>query len=239
MRDAFLDTRYLKVNGRPVFAIYRPTRHPSIAAFIQQWQGLASQNGLPGLHFVAHLTTRESGWDYKAAGFDGSLVVSTKSVFSSSMRNLFDRFPSNGSGNGAHPHTHNGDRHLSEELRHWLWRRGRAVRGEFANVRLYRHALPYLLEGCSSESSAYPCVTPNWDNSARVGNRAYVLHESTPELFRGHLREALSLVESRPEQERMIFIKSWNEWAEGNYIEPDQKFGMDYLKVIREEVVTA
>jgi hypothetical protein len=63
-----------------------------------------------------------------------------------------------------------------------------------------------------------------------------VLHESTPELFRTHLREALDLVKPRDPEQRLIFLKSWNEWAEGNYLEPDQKFGRDYLKVVGEEL---
>jgi Glycosyltransferase WbsX len=50
------------------------------------------------------------------------------------------------------------------------------------------------------------------------------------------LQEALNLVKPRRIEERIIFVKSWNEWAEGNYLEPDQRFGHDYLKVIREEV---
>ena len=63
-----------------------------------------------------------------------------------------------------------------------------------------------------------------------------MLHDSTPELFRTHLRDALNLVKSHPVEHRLVFIKSWNEWAEGNYLEPDQKFGHEYLKVVREEV---
>jgi len=66
-----------------------------------------------------------------------------------------------------------------------------------------------------------------------------VLHESTPELFREHLRDALNLVKSRSIEDRIILIKSWNEWAEGNYLEPDQRFGQEYLRVIREEVSAA
>jgi hypothetical protein len=63
-----------------------------------------------------------------------------------------------------------------------------------------------------------------------------VLHDSTPELFRLHLRQALDLVQSRAPEERIVFIKSWNEWAEGNYLEPDQKYGHAYLDAVRDEL---
>jgi hypothetical protein len=63
-----------------------------------------------------------------------------------------------------------------------------------------------------------------------------VLTDSTPELFRAHLREAIDIVRTREPEHRVIFVKSWNEWAVGNYLEPDLLFGSAYLEVIREEL---
>ncbi|MDP1703418.1 MAG: glycoside hydrolase family 99-like domain-containing protein, partial [Sulfurimicrobium sp.] len=82
----------------------------------------------------------------------------------------------------------------------------------------------------------YPLVLPNWDNTPRTGMRGLVFHNATPELFRGHLREAISRVAERPADERIVFLKAWNEWAEGNHIEPDQKWGRAWLEAIREEL---
>jgi hypothetical protein len=223
LRNAFLDQRYLRVDGRPIFVIFRPAELPGVTKFIQEWQDLAVRAGLPGLHFVAHLFHDESTWDYRSRGFDSCVVVSTRKVFGMSVREMFPRATGDARG----------------ELSEWLWRRRRSLLGQFSNVRLYRHALPYLLEGCSEQPGFYPCVTPNWDNTPRSGVRGIVLHEATPELFRTHLRNALALVQHRPMNQRLVFIKSWNEWAEGNYLEPDQKFGRDYLKVVHEEVSTS
>jgi len=63
-----------------------------------------------------------------------------------------------------------------------------------------------------------------------------VFHNATPELFRGHLREAVSRVKDRPADQRIVFLKAWNEWAEGNHVEPDLKWGRAWLEVIRDEV---
>jgi lipopolysaccharide biosynthesis protein len=63
-----------------------------------------------------------------------------------------------------------------------------------------------------------------------------VLHGSTPELFRRQLRFALNLVADVPVERRIVFIKSWNEWAEGNHLEPDLRFGHGYLRVLMEEI---
>jgi lipopolysaccharide biosynthesis protein len=238
LRNAFLDKRYMRVDGRPIFVIYRPNEFPNVTAFIQEWQELALQCGLPGIHFVAHLFSYESTWDYKSRGFDSCIVVSTIKVFGVSIREHFVTANENGSRTKL-PHSQNGSSGdlARGEFRQWLWRRSRSSLGRFSNMRLYRHALPHLLDGCSDEPSVYPGVTSNWDNTPRSGVRGFVLHESTPELFQIHLRDALDLVKSRTMDQRLIFIKSWNEWAEGNYLEPDQKFGLDYLKAVREEIL--
>ena len=67
--------------------------------------------------------------------------------------------------------------------------------------------------------------------------RGLVFHNATPELFRGHLREAIGRVSNREAEQRIVFLKAWNEWAEGNYVEPDQKWGRAWLEVIREEIL--
>ena len=64
-----------------------------------------------------------------------------------------------------------------------------------------------------------------------------VLHESNPELFRSQLRTAIHQVRANEPSQRLVFIKAWNEWAEGNYVEPDIKYGTEYLDVIRDEVL--
>jgi Glycosyltransferase WbsX len=81
-----------------------------------------------------------------------------------------------------------------------------------------------------------PSVYPNWDNTPRSGRRGLVLHGSTPARFRVHVRAALDAVAAVPETERFVFVKSWNEWAEGNHLEPDRRFGRGYLEVLAEEL---
>ena len=237
LRDAFLDERYLRIGGRPIFAIYRPLEIPHVARFIQEWQELACRSGLPGIHFVAHLVQGESAWDYKSCGFDSCVVLNTLKVFRVSARELFLEANKNWSRRSTlHSQMGSNGDFYRGELRHWLWRQSRALSGQFSEVRLYRNAQRFFLDNCSDQADVYPCVIPNWDNTARSGLRGTVLHDSTPDLFRMHLRDALALVQSRTVDQRLVFIKSWNEWAEGNYLEPDKRFGSDYLKVVREEI---
>jgi hypothetical protein len=80
----------------------------------------------------------------------------------------------------------------------------------------------------------FPMVLPNWDNTPRSGKAGLVITSSTPDLFRQHLEQAIASVECRPFERRLIFLKSWNEWAEGNFVEPDAVFGRGYLEAIRQ-----
>ena len=237
LREALLDERYLRVEGRPVFVVYRPKELPDARSFIQQWQNLAVQNGLPGIHFVAHLSPSEAVWDFRSYGFSSSTIVGNLHAFNLPLREVIRRRDARGSAEKVrHAEGARGEKAFEGVVHQWLWRRYRSYAGKFSNVKPYRHALPFMLDGCSEQPDVYPTVTPNWDNTPRSNTRGFVLHDSTPELFRSHVREALDLVKLRPVENRVIFVKSWNEWAEGNYLEPDQRFGHDYLKVLREEV---
>jgi hypothetical protein len=66
-----------------------------------------------------------------------------------------------------------------------------------------------------------------------------VLEGSTPELFRQHVRDALTRIQAKPQQHRLVFLKSWNEWAEGNHMEPDLRFGLGYLEALRSELLAS
>jgi hypothetical protein len=89
----------------------------------------------------------------------------------------------------------------------------------------------------SGEYLQFPSVVPNWDNTPRCGREGYVLKDSTPELFRMYLKAVIAQVSDRELDRRVIFVKSWNEWAEGNYLEPDLRFGRAYLEVCKDEVL--
>ena len=100
----------------------------------------------------------------------------------------------------------------------------------------YKKIMSELLRGQIPNDGKYPIVFPNWDNTPRSGKNGLVMHGSTPELFRIHFRHALQIIQNYPPEHKMVFVKSWNEWAEGNHLEPDLKFGRGYLKVLKEEI---
>ena len=79
----------------------------------------------------------------------------------------------------------------------------------------------------------FPTVLPQWDRTPRAGNGEGIYIHSTPENFQKHLEDALKIVENKQPGHRLIFLKSWNEWGEGNYVEPDLKFGHGFLEAIK------
>ncbi len=100
----------------------------------------------------------------------------------------------------------------------------------------YREVLPGLLPQSLPVDTAFPTTIPNWDNSPRSGANGLTLHGSTPALFARHMRQAIELVADFSPSKRLIFVKSWNEWAEGHHLEPERRFGHGYLQVVRDEL---
>jgi len=89
-----------------------------------------------------------------------------------------------------------------------------------------------ITEDCKKDN-VIPVIAPNWDHSPRSGANAILLHKSTPEHFQKLAQKAVETVKGKPQDQQLIFIKSWNEWGEGNYMEPDLKFGKGYLEALK------
>ena len=82
--------------------------------------------------------------------------------------------------------------------------------------------------------SIIPSVYPSWDLTPRRGSIGTVFTGSTPELFAKHVEQIINATHPIADGEKIVFLKSWNEWAEGNYIEPDLKFGKGYIKALHD-----
>jgi hypothetical protein len=204
---AFRDPRYIRVDGKPVFVIYKPDEIPDITGVMEFWRKRAAEAGLSGLYLIG-VSHRDERWDPRPRGLDASVMQALPA--------RDGRIPRRYLWTKLKP-LQQGNRH---ELKIWD----------------YEEILPILLRQNVVERTDYPVALPNWDNTPRSGMRGLVFHGATPELFRLHLREAVLRVNDRPPEHRIIFLKAWNEWAEGNYVEPDQKWGHAYLEVIRDEL---
>ena len=101
----------------------------------------------------------------------------------------------------------------------------------------YKKASSFFVGDEEYEENIIPTIIPNWDHSPRSRGKSLVLNHAEPSYFARHLKEAIKRIENKPLDHRLAFVKSWNEWAEGNYLEPDLHYGKRYLEVIKKNVV--
>jgi len=203
---AFRDERYLRVDGRPVFYVFRPEDLPNAAEFVDRWQAMARAAGLEGLYLVAEISDRFGvGATYSRMGADGFDA------------GVYQRMPAD-----------------AEGLNRFKMRLRRKLRGG-PEVYPYSSSLPAYPPGLDPKL-LQPGIYPNWDNTPRSGRGGIVLTGASPEKFRAQIRGAIDRVADRPADQRLIWIKSWNEWAEGNHLEPDLVHGRGWLQVLCEEL---
>jgi len=232
--DAFHDRRYLRVRGKPIFVIFRPNNLPNPEGFLELWQNLARENGLAGIHFVAHLFDNEENYPFRSIGYEGAVMTSALKVVNHRIWHVAAKHAA-GFRNSKGP-MQKLERALqgSKSMIRVISRRvAQRIMNWPGSVHDYADARMFFDPERAVANEMYPSVVPRWDNSPRAGKKGVVLHASTPELFEQHFREVLSSVAHRSTEDNIVFVKSWNEWAEGNYLEPDQKFGHGYLHAMK------
>jgi hypothetical protein len=234
---AFRDPRYVRVQGRPLFYIFSAWDLPDIDCFIELWQRLARENGLEGIHFVARCAFEfeRSSPESLSSKLDAFTYSHESRMTSYGIRYLLRRAFWEGrdasiGGVSQRAVARAAMQHAVRRVCSMVTRRPTCVFN-------YEDALPFLRGKAGGKPKVYPSIVPRWDHSPRSGGRRTILHGSTPALFRRHVREVLDDAQVLPADERIVFVKSWNEWAEGNYLEPDQRYGHQYLDVLREEVL--
>ena len=198
------DRRYVTVQGKPLILIYRASSLPNVRETIECWQREARAAGLPGL-YIARVESNFPGEDGPIAGtgLDASVEFQPRSI---GARDIW---------------------WLSGRLRHF------APRGLRRNrVRDYNALVAEALSRPRPEYKRYPCVTPAWDNTSRRAPRlpAQIWIRSSPAAYREWLTETIRRFEPFGPDEDFVFVNAWNEWAEGNHLEPDQKWGRAYLE---------
>jgi hypothetical protein len=211
------DQRYLTVEGKPLFVIYRPHELPDAKEFVDHWRKLGHE-----------------------AGFNGLYLVAMSNRFEEPALDHFDAVVSYGPGDflTTTPPVGTASRLILKGLRTKF---GNYVPGAIRNLLGFPRRFDYAkasaigFERLPRQERFFPCVLSGWDNTPRSGLGGVVFENFSPAKFRVAFRRALDFVRDRKPERRIVFIKAWNEWAEGNYVEPDKNFGSALLDVIREE----
>ena len=209
LASAFVDPRYIRLDGKPLFLVYRPGLLPDPAATAGRWR--EEYFRLTGEELFLCRVTRvpEEMGEPAASGFDAAVEFHP-------FRPLL-----------GHPLPDGLIGRAAGRLRRLLSLPGR-YGGQ--TVYDYRKYVERALAAEPPKHSNIPCVFPSWDNSARL-KEAGVFINSTPALYERWLAAAIQQAQAHPVGGKaLVFINAWNEWAEGAHLEPCQRWGRAYLE---------
>lgn len=201
---AFKDDRYIKIDGKPVFVIYKPLASKEISLFIKVWRKLAQEHGFPGIYFVGHcISDRRNIEKYKNLDLDSINTCCITDFMK--KRNIINRLLS------------------------YVWVHGFKKPYIFKFSKVCDSFFDLQMD---SDEKICPSIITGWDHTPRSGVKGLIIKDETPELFGKYAKKVIDNTKGP-----FVFIKSWNEWAEGNYIEPDLKWGHAYLDVLKDILI--
>jgi len=221
---AWTDPRAIKVDNKPVFIIYRPQRIDKIDEMLNYWRELALQDGVPGLYFIFQkqhelpsnncLRLFDAQFQFQPFEAVSSPEYNEKSIRHSVLFKLV--------------------RSLPERYQDML----RGLRAKFIRELTfhdYDETWKRVVEIREDDRlTTYPGAFVDWDNASRYKKRATIFQGASPEKFSKWFDRLVDTMPKRELPEKFIFLNAWNEWAEGTYLEPDERYGYQYLEVVKD-----
>jgi len=204
----FKSPHYIKVDNKPIFAIFNPNEIPDLNVFLDTFNSLAINNGFNGIYFIADNTDASSK---HAALFDG--YTKSNHLFKKRSRdNIFS--------------------YLKEKL---------TRKFGFNSIGPFCYSYPHLVVNQyvdNNDVKYIPTVFTGWDTTPRHLKRGTILKDFNVETFKQHLKNIRQTIQKninlKNVNNQIVIIKSWNEWAEGNLLEPDNIFGYQLLEAYRD-----
>ncbi|HIF9056739.1 TPA: glycosyltransferase WbsX family protein [Photobacterium damselae] len=200
----FKDKRYIKINGKPVFLIFKIFDIPNAKEWINNFRSIAKDRGFDGVYLIGEFCKEKDILNY---GLDSVL----------NSRDMLN------------------NRSLYEKIRDRLIR-DKFIKESIFSPRVYNYEK--LSRGFNSteteKNNVFPVIIPRWDSTIRHGENGWLLKNSTPRSFKCHIKNVKNILSKKKIDNRIVFLKSWNEWAEGNFIEPDNIYNDEYLKILKD-----
>ena len=201
LAEAFADPRYLRVNGRPLFLVYRATELADPLATTERWRAECVRLGLPEPYLCRVESFAGERGDPQAIGFDAAVEF---------QPNWYEKGP---------PLPAMSQRFTAAEL----------LDREASGVFSYPVASTLAMQRPAVTYKRYRCVMPGWDNSPRRVSAPTIFVGSTPSRYERWLRSVSSSFVPYSEDENLVFVNAWNEWGESNHLEPDTRWGRGFL----------
>ena len=225
---AFRDKRYMKIDGKLIFVIYDPIKFVNVKDFMCTWQSLAKKYGLPGFYFIGMvpstltLTLSQEGPRHRVL----PNLNSSSEIYKYVLSMGFDAINSFGKRRGEMLY----EGTIKNIIKKILGKLGLCP---ISFTYDYEKTVKNFFAPEDSWENVFPTIMPQWDRTPRAGYAEGVYINATPNKFQHHIEQALNIIKDKQPEHKVIFLKSWNEWGEGNYVEPDLYFGKGYLEAIK------
>ena len=214
----FQDPRYIKNSGKPLVILYRPDLIECLNDMLDCWQELAKKNGFSGLEF----------------GYQQIHLDLQRNKDDSRFTYNIEYQPSY-----ANYDLSQGKLSTLRKIKRWLTPKLQKIGINIEQIRAqglikrdYDRVWNAVLARNPSSQKCVPGAFVDWDNTPRRQERGSVFVGATPEKFEKYMTQQIFRAKNVYHQD-MLFLFAWNEWAEGGYMEPDEKYGFAYLEALR------
>lgn len=232
--DFFNDPRYIKVDDKPIFVIYKPQLIPKISKMLNYFQKRAIQEGLNGIAFFCQHPSWILDKKYNPNYFDYIIKFEPFFTYSTigkkidlkkyTLKNYFWNILNE----------NNLSLKILECVKHFRDKMLKTSNIDSSQLQIkdYDEYWKYILDNSISNEKIIQGAFTDWDNTARKTN-GMLFRGASPEKFEKYFNQ---LVNTNKSKDSLIFINAWNEWAEGAYLEPDEKYGYSYLNSVSKAV---
>lgn len=220
----FKDPRYMTENNKPLMVIYIPNIIRKLKKMLDVWSQMARDNGFDGLTFIyqSAASSFDNSWDHSL--FDYGVEMNPGYVGLANRQKNSSFFPK------LMKYSHEIKRFL--HIRRSLLPQKKITEVSKAD---YDYTWQRILElrPISNAPKMIPCAFTDWDNTPRHKERGYLFQGVSPDKFKSYFIQLIDNTKNFYDTD-MIFVFAWNEWAEGGYLEPDEKNGFAFLEAIKE-----
>ncbi|MDX2479780.1 MAG: glycoside hydrolase family 99-like domain-containing protein [Desulfuromusa sp.] len=217
----FEDSRYIKIDGRPVFAIYKDGIGGEIEEYTDAFRAELQTHSINVFlcRFERRIGTTES-FEKAFKIFDAGIEfqpLTRQFPEVKQYKNLISKL---------------------RELQVPFLRKALISFKQIDSIYNYQDVVENDLKYDFQQGwPIFPGVCPGWDNSPRRSEgSALIINDSTPELFKKWSLNKIKMTDWDLLPDRFIFVNAWNEWAEGNHLEPCERWGTKYLSAIQSAI---
>ncbi len=211
--SAFKDQRYIRYKEKPVFIIYKPYDHPDVQLFMKIWNEMIRREGIAErFYFIATIYKTGQAQEMLDKGFDSVTYEAWAKLMSKIIyedQTVFSRLK----------------RICENRILTPIFGHIKKMSYKKVNQAIWR-------EGFDSREDVVPILLPNFDHSPRSGKKNYIIIDPTPKNWEKQVNIVMKGVELK--KNKLVMLRAWNEWGEGNYLEPDLKYGRTFINVLGE-----